>query len=308
MVSSGARAGPSGWRLPARSSSPATSRPEASPPPRPSCAPMSGRSAEPPSGLVRCGATPVPSAARGRCAATSWEHRPGWAGWRSACRSPAAPSSSWVASPGAPALATPLPPSSATPESGQSPATRQMSLTDAVLSTRWRVANVDMDMALGRRFARNAPGSRSGVSASQASPPTSPGGGREGRSDPVTAVPGSKYLVMGSGSGSGPRFPRAKDRCPRPPTTPRSGSARRYPPVGNIVRAPGASQVELAGTSPTGARWPPAIGRPQLARRASHPSGLHRLAVRFDRGAWRAPQTRPIRNEFGGEVTEIVVE
>jgi hypothetical protein len=37
--------------------------------------------------------------------------------------------------------------------------------------------------------------------------------------------------------------------------------------------------------------------------------GLHRLAIRIDGGAWKAPSgTRPIASEFGGEVAEVIVE
>jgi hypothetical protein len=203
----------------------------------------------------------------------------------------------------------------ATPEeSGQSPATRQMSLTDAVLSTRWRVANVDMDMALGRRFARNTPELTIwGVSASRSLTSNLAlvaGAGRAG-SDPVTAVPGSKYLVMGLRLRLGPAIPAAFGPMPKTAdNTPfRVGPSL---PAGReiIVRAPGASQVELAGDFTD---WRPVALQPS----GDHgwravlpiPPGLHRLAVRFDRGAWQAPPgSRPIRNEFGGEVTEIVVE
>jgi hypothetical protein len=37
--------------------------------------------------------------------------------------------------------------------------------------------------------------------------------------------------------------------------------------------------------------------------------GPHRLAIRIDGGAWRAPPgTRPVESEFGGQVAEVVVE
>jgi hypothetical protein len=203
----------------------------------------------------------------------------------------------------------------ATPqESGQSPATRRMSLTDAVLSTRWRVANVDLDMAFGRRFARNTPELTIwGVAATRSlthNLALVAGAGRAG-SDPVTAVPGSRYLVMGLRLKLGPAIPAAFDPMPKvSDNTPfRVGPAL---PAGReiVVRAPGASQVELAGDFTD---WRPVALQPS----GDHgwravipiPPGLHRLAVRFDKGAWQAPPgSRPIRNEFGGEVTEIVIE
>lgn len=197
---------------------------------------------------------------------------------------------------------------------GDSPATRRLSLTDAILSTRWRVANVDLDLALGRRFGRNTPeltiwgisGSRSLTS----NLALVAGAGRSG-SDPVTAVPGSRYLVMGIRLRLGPSVPAAfgpvataTDRTPfriGPPL-----------PAGRevLVRAPGASEVELAGDFTD---WQPVTlqsagdggWRVVLPIRP----GLHRLAVRIDGGEWQAPPgSRPIRSEFGGEVAEVVVD
>ena len=198
-------------------------------------------------------------------------------------------------------------------EGGPSPATRRLSLTDAMLSSRWRLLNVDLDMALGRRFGRNTPDLTIwGVSASRSltsSLALVAGAGRAG-SDPITAVPGSRYLVMGlrlklgpTGSGAFGPLPTATDHTPF-----RVGPAQ---PAGRevMVRAPGASRVELAGDFTD---WRPV----QLQPSGDHgwrtvlpiPPGLHRLAVRFDDGAWQAPPgSRAIRNEFGGEVTEIVV-
>ncbi len=77
-----------------------------------------------------------------------------------------------------------------------------------------------------------------------------------------------------------------------------------------MIRAPDAEKVELAGDFTD---WRPVPLQPwgEGAWRASIPisPGLHRLAVRIDGGAWHAPPgTRPIASEFGGEVTEIVVE
>ncbi len=202
----------------------------------------------------------------------------------------------------------------ATPEQGEGPANRRVSLTDALVSTRWRVSDVDVDLALGRRFGRNTPELTIwGVSASRSltsNLAVVAGAGRAG-SDPVTAVPGSRYLVMGLRLRLGPTataafgpMPAASDHTPfriGPPL-----------PAGRevIVLAPGASQVELAGDFTD---WEPVTLQPagDDGWRAVLPirPGLHRLAVRIDRGPWQAPPgARPIRNEFGGEVAEIVVE
>jgi hypothetical protein len=203
----------------------------------------------------------------------------------------------------------------ATPQQGGvSPATRQMSLTDALLSTRWRLADLDLDLALGRRFGRNTPDLTIwGVSASRSLTSNIAlvaGAGRAG-SDPVTAVPGSRYFVLGlrlklgapAASGFGAVAAPA-DHLPF-----RVGPLL---PAGRevVLRAPGASQVELAGDFTD---WRPVALQPSGdgSWRAvlAIPPGLHRLAVRLDRGPWQAPPgSRPIRSEFGGEVAEIVVE
>lgn len=198
-------------------------------------------------------------------------------------------------------------------ESGGAPAYRR-SLTDALVSTRWRLAGTDLDLALGRRFGHNTPDLTIwGVSASRSITPTLAvvaGAGRSG-SDPVTAVPGSRYLVAGLrlrvGASAPPALralPTAPDRVPF-----RVGPAL---PAGReiVVQVRGASQVELAGDfsdwrpiplhDEGGGGWRTVVPmRP----------GLHRLAIRIDQGEWRAPPgARAIRTEFGGEVTEIVVD
>jgi hypothetical protein len=126
----------------------------------------------------------------------------------------------------------------------------------------------------------------------------------------VTAVPGSRYLVMGLRLRLGPPGPVAAGPPPASERTPfRIGPPQ---PAGRevVVRAPGASRVELAGDFTD---WRPVTLRSagEGGWRAVLPirSGLHRLAVRIDGGAWQAPPgARPIRSEFGGEVAEIVVE
>lgn len=188
------------------------------------------------------------------------------------------------------------------------------SLTDAILSSRWQVADFDLDMSVGRRFSQNAPEITIwGVSASRGLTPQLAlvaGAGRSG-SDPVTSVPGARYLVLGLRLKVGPPPGGLFGPLPPPPdNTPfRIGPAL---PAGRevLVRAPGASRVELAGDFTD---WRPVELQPieQGAWRAVLPiaPGLHRLAIRIDEGEWQAPPgSRPIPNEFGSEVAEIVVE
>jgi hypothetical protein len=201
------------------------------------------------------------------------------------------------------------------PESGGArPPTRRMSMSDALLSTRWRVAGTDFDLAVGRRFGENTPQLTiwgvSGAYSLTSGLALVAGAGRAG-SDPVTAVPGSRYLVMGLRLRLGPptstivrKAPTATDRTPFT-----IGPAL---PAGReiVVRAPGATLVELAGDFTD---WRPVALQPagEGAWRLVLPirPGLHRLAVRIDRGGWQAPPgARPIRSEFGGEVTEVVLD
>jgi len=199
------------------------------------------------------------------------------------------------------------------PHGSSGPAYRR-SLTDALVSTRWRVVGTDLDLALGRRFGHNTPDLTIwGVSASRSLTPTLAvvaGAGRSG-SDPVTAVPGSRYLVAGLRLRVGAAAPAALGALPTAPDhTPfRIGPAL---PAGReiVVQVRGASQVELAGDF---SDWRPIPLQSEGTGgwRAVVPMrpGLHRLAIRIDQGEWQAPPgARAIRTEFGGEVTEIVVE
>jgi hypothetical protein len=187
-------------------------------------------------------------------------------------------------------------------------------LTDAVVSGRWRLGTVGFDASLGRRFGRSAPGlTLWGVSAYRGITPLLEfvaSAGRSG-SDPVTAVPGSRYFALGLRlrlrAGSPPLL--------LPPTTaadaapfhlgPALGSGREI-----VLRLAGAHQVELAGDFTD---WRPILldpwGEGAWRTVVTIPPGLHRLAVRVDGGVWHAPPgLRPITSEFGGEVAEIVVE
>lgn len=191
---------------------------------------------------------------------------------------------------------------------------RRTSLTDAVFSTSWRVASLDLDLALGRRFSRNAPEMTIwGVSAARSLThqlALVAGAGRSG-SDPVTSVPGAKYFVLGLRLKLGPAAAPVFNWLPPPPDDSplRIGPAL---PSGReiLIRVPGARQVELAGDFTD---WQP-VALQQVegsSWRTVLPiaPGLHRLAIRIDQGAWRPPPgTRPVRNEFGGDVAEVVVE
>lgn len=190
----------------------------------------------------------------------------------------------------------------------------RVALTDAVLSARWRLRSLDFDASLGRRFSRFTPETSIwGISASRDLSPTLAlvaAAGRAG-SDPVTSVPGARYFAVGLRLKVG-----APAIAPLPMPTASSESApfRIGPPVAAgreiVVQAPEAETVELAGDFTD---WKPVALRPwgQDSWRALLPvaPGLHRLAIRIDRGAWHAPPgTRAIASEFGGEVAEVVVE
>ncbi len=191
---------------------------------------------------------------------------------------------------------------------------KQTSLTDAVLSSSWRLANLDIDVALGRRFSRNAPEITIwGVSAARSLTPQLAlvaGAGRSG-SDPVTAVPGAKYFALGLRLKLGPTASPVFNWLPPPPDDSplRIGPAL---PAGRevLIRVPGAKQVELAGDftdwEPVALQQVEASGWRTVLPIAP---GLHRLAIRIDQGDWRPPPgARPVRSEFGGDVGEIVIE
>lgn len=187
-------------------------------------------------------------------------------------------------------------------------------LTDAMVSGRWRLGAVGFDASLGRRFGRSAPGfTLWGVSAYRGITPVLEfvaSAGRSG-SDPVTAVPGSRYFALGLRLRLRAGAPAL---LPPPTTTTDPAPFHLGPPLGSgreiVLRLAGARRVELAGDF-TDWRpipldpWGQGVWRTILAI----PPGLHRLAVRVDGGVWHAPRgLRPIRSEFGGEVAELVVE
>jgi hypothetical protein len=190
---------------------------------------------------------------------------------------------------------------------------RRTVFTDAVVTGHWELSTLDLDVSLGRRFSRTTPQITlwdvtavrrlAGPLALLAST------GRSG-SDPVTALPGSRYLVVGLRvrlSGSSPpvvELPRAPEQ-----TALRIGPARI---TGRevLLRAPGARTVELAGdfTDWRPVELAPAPGSDWRVVLPIGP-GLHRLAVRIDGQAWQAPPgARRVVSEFGSEVGEVAVE
>lgn len=190
----------------------------------------------------------------------------------------------------------------------------RVALTDAVLSGRWRIRSVDFDASLGRRFSRTtAETTIWGLSASRSLAPALAvvaAAGRAG-SDPVTSVPGARYFALGL------RLKVGAPAVAAPPAA-AAGTAtapfRIGPAVGAareiVIQAAGAGGVELVGDFTD---WKPVALRRwgedgwRTVLRIS--PGLHRLAIRIDGGAWRAPTgTRPLTSEFGGEVAEVFVE
>lgn len=200
------------------------------------------------------------------------------------------------------------------PQPSQRSPSSRTSLTDAMLSSKWRVADIDLDLAVGRRFSQNVPEITIwGISAARGITQNLAlvaGAGRSG-SDPVTSVPGSRYLVLGLRLKVGPRpgafrasLPAATEDTPLR-IGPALADGREV-----LVRVPGARRVELAGDFTD---WQPvelkAVEEGGWRTVLPIAPGLRRLAIRIDEGQWRPPPgTRPVRNEFGGDVAEIVVE
>ncbi len=186
--------------------------------------------------------------------------------------------------------------------------------TDAMLWGRWSHSGFDVDLSLGRRFSRSSPEVTlwSASAARRIMPNLAlvAAAGRAG-SDPVTALPGSRYLVLGFrvAVGAAPMPDREDD--PRPP--PRAGF--RVGPAGEggreiMVRAPKALVVEMAGDF---TNWEPvalASGDDDEWRIVLPIApGLHRAIVRADGGAWTPPPgTRAVESEYGGQVGEFIVE
>jgi hypothetical protein len=188
------------------------------------------------------------------------------------------------------------------------------SLTDAVVTGRWRLGSLGFDASLGRRFGSgNSRLTLWGLSAYRGITPmleVVASAGRSG-SDPVTAVPGSRYFAMGL------RFRFRGGPAPLAPPQSRPADRAGFhlgPALGAgreiVVRVARAHRVELAGDFTD---WRPVSLEPWAdggwRTVLTIAPGLHRLAIRVDGGSWRAPPgLRPLASEFGGEVAELVVE
>ncbi|HEU5170947.1 MAG TPA: glycogen-binding domain-containing protein [Gemmatimonadales bacterium] len=186
--------------------------------------------------------------------------------------------------------------------------------TDAMLWGRWSHRALDVDLSVGRRFSRSTPEVLLwSVSAARTVVPglaLVAAAGRAG-SDPVTALPGSRYIVLGLRLQVGRAFDREREREPR--GFPRAGF--RVGPSGPAGReitlhAPDAGTMELAGDFTD---WQPVAfereGESEWRIVLPIAPGLHRVVVRADGGTWVAPPgTRPVPSEFGGEVGEFAVE
>jgi hypothetical protein len=194
------------------------------------------------------------------------------------------------------------------------PGFKRNTFTDGLVSGRLTLAAVDLDVAMGRRFSRNTPElTLWSVLASRSLTPQLALVAGAGRSatDPVTALPGSRYVVFGM------RVQFRPAQAPRQASEPRLKRDERILRIGPAgpdgreirLRTPGARSVELAGDFTD---WLPM----ELERRGNDwvgrvaiPPGIHRVAVRVDGGPWGPPPgTRPVESEFGPDVGEIVVE
>lgn len=192
---------------------------------------------------------------------------------------------------------------------------RRSVFTDGVISGRLTLAAFDFDLALGRRFSQSTP--ELTLWSAMVSRGLTPGlalvaGAGRSATDPVTALPGSRYFVLGMRVRFGSPMTRPH---PNEHADEREAGALRIGPVeaaGRVLRlrAPGAQVVELAGDFTD---WLPVQlerrGKEDWVGRMTIAPGIHRIAMRVNGGEWRPPPgTRPVASEFGPDVGEIVVE
>ncbi|HET7599728.1 MAG TPA: glycogen-binding domain-containing protein [Gemmatimonadales bacterium] len=191
------------------------------------------------------------------------------------------------------------------------------SYTDAVLTGRWGVASLALDASVGRRMSRTTPALTiwSATATKRITPDLAlvASAGRAPQ-DPVTALPGSRYFVVGfrvlvgaPSRAAPPRSRAAESKAGRAPLTigPNVGAGREI-----LLRVSGAHAVELRGDFTD---WDPvtleAAGDEEWRAVLPIATGLHRMAMRVDGGNWTAPPgTHPVESEFGGTVGEVVVE
>ena len=191
---------------------------------------------------------------------------------------------------------------------------RRNTFTDGMISGRLTLATLDVELGLGRRFSRTTPEVTlwSATVSRRLTPDLAlvAGAGRSA-TDPVTALPGARYLVLGMRVSMRPPIP---SRPAEPVSRHDAGSLRIGPPAEGgreiRLRAPGARIVELAGDFTD---WLPLKlerrGKEEWRVRVAVAPGVHRVVMRVDGGNWRPPPgTRRVESEFGPEVGEIVVE
>ena len=192
---------------------------------------------------------------------------------------------------------------------------RRNVFTDGMISGRLTLAAFDLDVALGRRFSQSTP--ELTLWSAMLTRGLTPGlalvaGAGRSATDPVTALPGSRYVVLGFRVRFGAPATRSR---PVEHVARRDEGAFRIGPVeagGRPIRlrAPGAQVVELAGDFTD---WLPVAlerrGKEEWVGRNVIAPGIHRVAMRVDGGEWRPPPgTRAVASEFGPDVGEIVVE
>jgi hypothetical protein len=224
----------------------------------------------------------------------------------------------------------PLFPDTLTPPAGRQPRTT----TDLGTWLRWNAARVQLMLASGVRFGLPEPGLGIGSPGDGGGMRQVVGGrtvsstwwlaegtwwlvdrlgiaGTVGRQppDPSFDTPGRTFFRLG--------FRAALDRRRPAPAaaTPLRRSAfrlRRLDPelVEFTLEAAGAEQVEIMADFTDWSAVPMERDRPGGIWRVRLPAtpGLHRMNVRYDGGAWRAPPvTRVVRDEFGEESGELLI-
>lgn len=205
--------------------------------------------------------------------------------------------------------------------------------TDMGLWVRWNGGRTEVALASGMRFGLRQPGLSPGTSLGDASA-NSAGSratlsstwwmaegtwwvmdrvgvvGSVGRQpiDPAIAVTGQSFLRLGFRAALQRR--RIDSPVSVPPMLSAAFRARRQPDeaVEFTLLAPEAQQVELMADFTD---WSPVLMEKQgnfWRVRMPVTPGLHRINVRYDGGAWRAPPvTRVVKDEFGAESGEMMI-
>lgn len=205
--------------------------------------------------------------------------------------------------------------------------------TDVGLWVRWGGNRTELAVASGIRFGLRQPGLSPGTSLGDQSE-TSPSNramlsstwwmaegtwwlmdriglvGSVGRqpTDPSIAVTGQSFLRVGFRAA----LQRRRVEPKLAPVNPLTAAFKAQRQTGEVVeftlRAPDARKVEIMGDFTD---WSPVLmeqeGNLWRVRLPASP-GLHRMNVRYDGGAWRAPPvTRIVKDEFGQESGELMI-